>query len=260
MPIPLESQNRYGKEYLPGTWLIYAVIKGNVEIVKKLIKAKIPLEARDDEGLTALMEAARYRVQNLEMVKALLDAGAQVNAYSIFGNALYFAIEAGNFPIIRELLARGALRYDTLGQNPIHIAATIDQANLIRPLLELGFDINEVTRYSHETALMLAITNDSCDFFDKLMAIPGIQLDLQDAEERTALHRVVVDYQNMKNMDAVLEYARDLLQAGANPNIADEDDKTALDYVQEFPEDTEPDRTELIELLKSYGAKRGSEL
>jgi len=58
--------------------LITAVEEGNLKGVESLISSGANVNARDSEGLTALMIAAEYWYP--EIVQALINAGADVNA------------------------------------------------------------------------------------------------------------------------------------------------------------------------------------
>jgi hypothetical protein len=51
-----------------------SVIFRNPDVTRRLIEGGARINAQDDDGLTALMWAARYR--NLEIAQILLDAGA----------------------------------------------------------------------------------------------------------------------------------------------------------------------------------------
>lgn len=257
---PLELKIRYGQQYLRGTWLIYAVHRGNVEIVKKLIKAGLPLDARDDADQTALMIAAWEG--NLEIVKILLEAGAQIDLATNDGStALSLAIESGEIDTVKELIDRGAKLIDRNGYNPLHEAAQLDFTDLIQFLLSHGIDVNKGTN-ERQTALMLAIIHYCDDFFNELLTVPGIQFNLQDVYGRTAMHYTITD-NCIDGIEEQIVFLKKLLAAGANPNIKDLNGKTPLDYAEALeayiPEDAEQKEI-LIQLLKSYGAKRGSEL
>src|SRR5206468_2932688 len=58
--------------------LMTAAVWGDVARLKAALKGKANLEAKDAEGRTALILAARFG--NVDVVKALLDAGARVEA------------------------------------------------------------------------------------------------------------------------------------------------------------------------------------
>jgi len=77
---------------------------GNVDCVKALIAAGADLNAKDRDGMTALIESAAQ--DNVDCVKALIAAGADVNAKARHGKtALKLAKSSG---VADLLLAAGA--------------------------------------------------------------------------------------------------------------------------------------------------------
>ena len=79
------------------TALHYAAFKGNLAMVKLLLEAGAPVNVADDRGLTPLMMAANSRIKNPEVVRVLLDRGADVQAKDEFGRT------AGDWARIGEI-------------------------------------------------------------------------------------------------------------------------------------------------------------
>lgn len=78
-----------------------------LEVIRRLIEAGADVNARNNDGWTALMKAAT--VGNIEVVKLLLKAGADINAKNIRGDkALSCAKKAGHQKIIQLLRGAGA--------------------------------------------------------------------------------------------------------------------------------------------------------
>jgi hypothetical protein len=89
------------------TALMKASIKGNSEIVERLIVAGAYINAKNKNGNTALYSAALNG--HPEIIKLLLKAGANVNLKDKFGQtALMKASERGEVQIVKALLAAGA--------------------------------------------------------------------------------------------------------------------------------------------------------
>jgi hypothetical protein len=87
--------------------LFVAVRKRNIEIVKALIEAGADVNTISYSGRTPLFDAVRYH--NIEMVKALIEAGADVNkADNDRRTPLFNAVDNGYIEIVKALLVYGA--------------------------------------------------------------------------------------------------------------------------------------------------------
>ena len=87
--------------------LIEAAKKGDTAAVETLLAKGVKVNARQNDGSTALMVAAFTR--HIDALQALLDAGADVNARDNSGlTPLMKAKERGHTDIVNMLLAAGA--------------------------------------------------------------------------------------------------------------------------------------------------------
>ena len=83
-----------------------AVTRGDVETVRALLRAGAEVNARDHRGQTALMLAAHRGFR--EMVEILVEGGADLNVTAKFNlSALMLAIIAGHAEVARVLARAG---------------------------------------------------------------------------------------------------------------------------------------------------------
>lgn len=89
--------------------LIQAAREGKADTVKALLSGQgADVNATDDNGNTALLEAARYGHD--DVVRALLAAGANIKARDKDGKtALMLAVQGGHDDVVRALKQAGAV-------------------------------------------------------------------------------------------------------------------------------------------------------
>ena len=97
--------------------LAQAIEKGNLNaVVKALAKGADP-DCRDTDGSGVLMMAVFNK--DLDAIRALIEAGADVNLISQYGNtAMDIAADVGDPDIVIYLLERGAKRAEALMRGP----------------------------------------------------------------------------------------------------------------------------------------------
>ncbi|MBB3108715.1 ankyrin repeat protein [Paenibacillus phyllosphaerae] len=132
--------------------LFHAIEHNELEHVQAIIVSQPDLVNHENEqGLTPLGYAAHFG--HPDVVQALLDAGAEVNAVShsklsfIPSNTALHAAIAGtrSEAVISMLLQHGASvnLFDSNGHTVLHVAAFHDDnTKLIQQLLERGADVN----------------------------------------------------------------------------------------------------------------------
>jgi ankyrin repeat protein len=140
-----------------GSALIKAASKGDSEVVEALLDSGADINARDEQNQTALHQAASR--DHTSIVKLLLERGADVNAKNLFGQTPLLApVYRGSMDIVRTLLGAGAdvdARSELSGQTPL-LSMSSGRTRIVEVLLEEGADVNAKGEFYHETALMLA--------------------------------------------------------------------------------------------------------
>ncbi|WP_157148972.1 ankyrin repeat domain-containing protein [Brachyspira pilosicoli] len=188
------------------TALINASVSGYNDIAKLLIEEGTDVNIRDKAGATALMYTARDT--NYEMVEFLLKNGADVNIRDTEGDtALYYSIE-----------------HNSRGQKN----ETENAIKILNLLIKYGADVN--TKNDKGTSL-LDVSYRISESFDKNKEMFKILVENGfDLESRIKADRSDYDYTPL--MIAVYKKDYDmvkyLLDKGANPNTANNENKTAL--------------------------------
>ena len=148
------------KDSLGNTFLHFAVLKNDLEIIFYLIAKGINIDAQDAMGNSAIQLA--FNDNNHEIVKILLNNGSNIILFDKY--YLELAIEKGNLEIVKLLLDRV---FHSEEENNIFIRRAIEKANveIVKLLLSRGCDINE---QDHE---MLAMKSESSDMSGEILQL-----------------------------------------------------------------------------------------
>ena len=157
-----------------------------------ILKAGANINAKDADGMTALMNAANFARD--KVTKLLLKHGADVKIRDSSGKtALMYAADHEKDDVARLLLEHGAdvNAKDKSGNTALMFAAgqeeqyiTIENDKVVRLLLEHGAEV-DAKNESGETALMVAASNG----YEKnvtLLLEHGADADLRNADGKTA--------------------------------------------------------------------------
>jgi ankyrin repeat protein len=141
----------------PGDALIAAARADDPAAVAGLVRQGADVNARDEDGATALAWAADH--SNLAMAELLLAKGADPNIANELGiSPLALAISNGSSALVKLLLAKGAdpnLAREN-GETPLMTAARLGQVDTVRLLLERGARADAREKKFGQTALMWA--------------------------------------------------------------------------------------------------------
>lgn len=105
--------------------MVYRANLGRADDIRLLIKGGASAAATDSNGVPLLsLAAARKDAEALNVVRALLDAGVDINSKDQSGQtALFYAARSGNIDMVQLLMSRGISYYTPDNDN--NIARTI---------------------------------------------------------------------------------------------------------------------------------------
>ncbi|KAL4949820.1 ankyrin repeat-containing domain protein [Aspergillus filifer] len=195
--------------------LSWASVNNHIGAVRVLLAHKANIHSTSEKGYTALTCAARYR--RLDIVRVLLDAGAEVNVLTSAGKSPYESAMSEGLHLTREQiddkLVKDEARWDIEARLAIaemlleEGSSIFDQSG--RPVIEaaLKYDMQDIVQFHLRKGLL---------------GRDGIYKIGEKLEARTLLERAVE-----KNAYSVAQF---LLSEGCDPFQGDEDGNNALTY------------------------------
>jgi ankyrin repeat protein len=219
--------------------LLQAAESGDTQAALREIGAGGDVNLRGNDGTTALMWAAYNG--DAALVDALIEAGADVDASNEFGTtALTEAAILGNTQIIGRLVAAGADPNTRTpdGETPLMAVARTGNVEAATALLEAGADVDAKEHWGGQSAVMWAAAQSQPEMI-RLLAAHGANLDERGVIRQWA--RKTITEPRPKDMnkggftpllyaarEGCVECARVLVEAGADPDLADPERVTPL--------------------------------
>ncbi|RFU27471.1 hypothetical protein B7463_g8880, partial [Scytalidium lignicola] len=214
--VPTKGKRQKGKY---GTSLQAAAFAGNAEVVRMLLDNGANINVRDEHGQTPLHRAAYQG--HTAIVELLLSKGADINEADQQGRtALRWVANYGYEKLLGLLSLKGAQMdiKDEMGQTAMHRAAHNGNIAIARMLIEKGLNVNAVDSEG-ETPLFSAVRSGKPAMVRFLLA-NGALVSQTDNENSTALHVAA----SMKHYTII----RPLLEGGANIEARDGGGDTSL--------------------------------
>ena len=200
-------------------------LQEDVAVVALLLDAGADIHAHDEKGGTALMSAAKRG--HLPVVELLLERGATVDASDEGGHtALHWAAIRGDYPeMVRRLIDAGAdVSRQSKNGTALTAAAMMGHLATVNVLLAAGADVSTPERILKATALSLASSFGHSAVVRVLIAA-GADVDHRDQKGWTALIYA--------SKEGHLKVVQALLDAGANANMVSWDGYTARQLAEE---------------------------
>ena len=210
-----------------------AGLRDRAAVLRLLAEGADPNETAPD-GTTALMWAAYH--DDLDLVNALIEAAADPTLQNEFGtSALTEAAIIGSAPVIEALVDAGA-DPDTEnpeGETPLMAVARSGNVEAAEILVDAGADLDATEDWGGQTALMWAAAQGQIDMVE-FLAAEGADLDARGVIRQW--ERKTITEPRPKDMNkggftpllyaarqGCVECARRLIEAGADPDLADPD-------------------------------------
>lgn len=155
---------------------------------------------------------------------------------------LFQAIVQKDDKIIKRLINLGfdVNTQDSNGETALHVAVEHGNLEIVKFLLKKDANINAKTKYNRTPIWMIDDEKMSVEIL-KLLISKGVDVNAPNEDSESNEETLLMIASANNDINAV----KLLLQLGANPNLKDKEEETAL---------MKTDNQEIIEILRRYGA------
>ncbi|MPC20780.1 Ankyrin repeat domain-containing protein 7 [Portunus trituberculatus] len=198
--VPVDAQDSEGK-----TALHHAAAQGHGDALLFLLGSKSNVELKDNAGMTAFLRAVERSQQHI--VQMLLQRRVDMNVADYQGNSsIHLVAKTGATDLLIMLLECGSDcdTPNTLGRTPLHVACTENQEEAVEALLRHGASVN-VADKEGVTPLMVAAKLGSVPLVEALID-NGANISPVDASKWTA-----ADYARFTNHNQLHHRLKTLL-------------------------------------------------
>jgi uncharacterized protein len=196
----------------PYTAFLWAVEQNeNPEVIKLLLDSGADINAKTQSSWKVL-NVAVSKNNNPEVLRMLIDAGADVNAKDKDGRTLLnYTVQHENTEKARLLIEGGAdiNAQNEKGNTALYDAVSKENTEIIKMLIDAGADANIQNGYYKRTPLSIAADKGYNDIA-WLLIVAGADVDVQDKDGKTPLY--------MASSKGHTNIVRALLDAGADVN------------------------------------------
>ena len=236
------------------TPLHQAARRGDLAIAELLVSYGGRIDQRDANGNTPLHTAALGN--HAAVVSFLLQRGAGVDALNAYGKSpLHKAAMEGSLEAVQTLVAHHAQvdRQDGDGRTALHLAAKAFHANVVRLLLRNGANPRAGDRWKLPPLNMTLEQEWGPPYDEKIRTASALirAADLR-GKELDAVRGARLSTRTLLHVAAStgdLDFARMLLERGADPNFRKDDGQTPVFFAATYG------HAAMVELLASQGAR-----
>ncbi|KAK1756709.1 vegetative incompatibility protein HET-E-1 [Echria macrotheca] len=227
------------EECLSFTPLHHACRHGLLRTAEGLLdEGTIDVNQATKQRATALIHAASSG--HVDIIRLLMERGADPYLCNWYGNALHCAVQAGFVDTVRELVLKWGMNPTYTGKHRTYLGCTLDRdaADAFETLIDLGVDINTEKGWGRATGgteddvelddlhIFLEACSTGCyRIVDLLVSRGWVDVNMKSPDGWTALHWAA----RGRNLTIV----KKLVEAGADITARDNEGILALDLVQQ---------------------------